>query len=383
MERPAIDQAIDLLLKEKEILLIVPEKASADAFCSMVGLSLAMEKLGKKVYMVSPSHVPQSLQFLPGTSQVHDFIETTRDLVISFPLNGVRPANVTWKQIEDTFQLVITPEKGKKYAEITPVVHSGIYPWKLVIAIGSPDLNSLGAPFADHAPFFYETPIINLDRGTSNEFYGAVNLVPVTAGTIAEVTFDLIDTLGGVNIITAEAATCLFAAILAGTHSFQSPSTTPKTFAVASQLLEQDADRQTVTRNLFKTHSLPELRLLGRGLARLKELSKGFFWSTVLKKDFDESGATGDDVPSVLQEMVERAGEHTGIILAFERNLGTIETLIYPGKISTDDRERIRKATNGTITGHFILATLGQSPVNKIENSLKEVILPQLPKLEN
>lgn len=382
MERPAIDQAIELLLGVQEILLIIPEKASADAFCSMVGLSLALEKLGKKIYMASPSHVPQSLQFLPGTSQVHDFIETTRDLVIDLPLNGVRPVNVTWTQEDDKLRLVITPEKGKKYSDVTPVAHSGLYPWKLIIAIGSPDLNSLGTPFSDHAPFFYETPIINLDRGTSNEFFGAVNLVPVTAGTIAEVTFDLIDALGGVNVITPEAATCLFAAILAGTRSFQAPNTTPRTFAIASELLEQDADRQTVTRNLFKTHSLPKLRLLGRGLARLKELSNGFFWSTILKKDFDESGAIEDDVTSALQEMVERAGERSGIILAFERTADNVETLIYPGKISVDDRERIRKALNGTITGHFILASLGQMLANKIENSLKEIILPHLPKLE-
>lgn len=382
MELTALDQATELLAKEREILILVPEKNTADTFCAMVGLSMALEKMDKQVKMISASHVPQSLQFLPGTSQVQDYLEKTTDLVIDLPLNGIRPANITWKQLENSLRIVITPERGRTFSNPMPVAQSGLYPWKLIITVGAPELNALGKPFTEHAPYFYETPILNIDRGTANDFFGTVNLVTATAGTVTEVVYELINTLGGVNIVTPEVATVLFAGILAGTRSFQSPNTTPRTFSVASELLEQDADRQTVTRNLFKTHKLPELRLMGRSLARLHEISENILWTVLLQKDFEDSGAKPDDLPVVLQEMTERAGENTPIILAFERQKDTMETLIFPGRVSKEDREQLRAKLNGTITGHFVLAALGNITPHELEKTLTDVVVMKLPKAQ-
>jgi phosphoesterase RecJ-like protein len=380
MERSALDQATDLLSRGERVLLVVPAQPSADAFCSMVGLGLALGSLGKMAMMVSASHVPAHLQFLPGTSQVRDVLERTADLVVNVPLGTVRPEHVRWEQEGETLRFVITPEKGGTFPPSAPTAVSGVYPWETIATVGSPDLSHLGPPFTEHAPFFYETPILNIDRGTANEFFGTVNLVSATAGTIAEVVYDLLDTLGGVNLLSPEVATCLYAALLTGTHSFQSPHTTPRTFAVASALLEQNADRQTVTRSLFKTHTLPELRLVGRGLARLRELSDGSLWSLLVQKDFSDSGATPETLPSVLQEIVERAGEQTPVLLVFERTAGMLETLIFPGRMSQDDRVSLEKTTKGTMTGPFVLAPLGEHAPAKAERLLAETILPHLPR---
>lgn len=380
MERTALDQAIELLGKEQEVLIVAPEKNTADAFCAMVGLAMALEKLGKKVKMVCASHVPQSLQFLPGTSQVQDYLDRTNDLLVDIPLNNTKISNVSWEQHEDVLRFIITPKRGGVFQETSAYIQNGLYPWKLIITVGAPDLNSLGAPFAEHAPYFYDTPILNIDRGTANEFFGTANMVTATAGTVTEVVYELIDALGGVNIITSEVATVLFAGLITGTRSFQSVNTTPRTFTIASALLDQEADRQTVTRNLFKTHKLPELRLLGRSMARLRELTEGILWSAVLIKDFDESGAKHDDLSTVLQEMTERAGEQTPVILVFERTKGNIEALIAAGKISQEDRENMRAKLNGTIVGHFVLVSLGDIAVTDLEKTVGEIIVPQIPR---
>jgi len=380
MERTALDQAIELLGKEQEVLIVAPEKNTADAFCAMVGLAMALEKLGKKVKMVCASHVPQSLQFLPGTSQVQDYLERTNDLLVDIPLNNTKTANISWEQHGDVLRFIITPKRGGVFQETSAYIQNGLYPWKLIITVGAADLNSLGAPFTEHAPFFYDTPILNIDRGTANEFFGTVNMVTATAGTVTEVVYELLDALGGVNIVTPEVATILFAGLLMGTRSFQSVNTTPRTFTIASELLDQEADRQTVTRNLFKTHKLPELRLLGRSMARLRELTEGVLWSAVLQKDFEESGAKHDDLAAVLQEMSERAGEQTPVILVFERVKGNIEALIAAGKISQEDREKIRAKLNGVLAGHFVLVSLGDIAIVDLEKTVGEVIVPQLPR---
>lgn len=380
MERTTLDQATDLIAGEQEILLVTPEKSPIDAFCAMVALGLALEKYGKKVKMVCASHVPQNLQFLPGTSQVQEFIERTSELVVNVPLSGARPANVAWEQNDGILRFIITPERGRVFSDPAVTMENGRYPWHLIVTVGAPDLSSLGSVFSGNANFFYETPVLNIDRGTANEFFGAVNLVSATAGTVCEITYELLEALGGVNLLTNEVATNLFAGILSGTRSFQSPTTTPRTFAIAAELLRQEADRQTVTRNLFKTRKLPELRLLGRSLARLKEVSQNVLWSLLLQKDFEDSGASPDDVISVIQEIVERSGERTQVIMVFERNKGTVETLIYPGRLSDDDKTELAGKLNGTVTGSYVLATLGNVQPSEVENNLKEIILPKIPK---
>lgn len=379
MERSTTDQAIDFLSRSARPLLVVPAEPSSDAFCSMIALGLALETLKKDVTMVSAAHVPDSLQFLPGTSQVKEFIERTRDLVIDIPTGRVRPVDLHWEHTDGTLHIIVTPEKGKNFGEIAPRVTSGMYPWDLVVTLGAADLGRLGTPFTEHADFFYRTPILNIDHGTANEFFGTVNLVSATAGTVGEVVYDLLDTLGGVNLLTPEVATCLYAAILTGTRSFQSPHTTPRTFTIASTLLDQNADRQTVTRNLFATHTLPELRLLGRTLARLREAPAGVFWSAISQYDFTESQGTPELVPAVLEEIVERAGEVVPIVIVFERTPEMLEALIALGRVSAEDRMALRDRTNGTILGPFVLVNLGKHPIQDAERLLTEMVFPRLP----
>ncbi len=379
MERPALDQAVDLLTRGEQILILVPEQPSDDAFCAMVGLALALEHLGKSVTLVATRHVPTHLQFLPGSSQIQETIQRTRDLVITVPLDDVRPTDVRWEVVGNILRFVVTPERGKTFPQEAPASVSGLYPWDRIVVIGSPDTNHLGAPFTDHASFFYETPILNIDHGTTNEFYGTVNLVPATAGTTTEVVADLLDALGGVNLLTPEVATCLFTGILTGTRSFQSPHTTPQTFAIASTLLEQGADRQTIVRHLFLTHTLPELRLTGRGLARLKTFAAGPLWTLLVQRDFTESEGTPDMLPDVLQEIVTRAGDVTPVLLAFERTPGTLEALVYPGRISAEDRAVFEERTNGVSAGPFLLVSLGQHVAGDAERALADRILQNLP----
>ncbi len=379
MERPALDQAVDMVVRGERCLLAVPEQPSSDAFASMVGLALVLEQLGKTATLVSASHVPPQLHFLPGTSQVQEEIDRTTDLLIDIPLGGVRPANVRWEQQNETLRVIVTPERGREFPTPAPTVTAGLYPWDTIVTIGSPDLNHLGGPFTEHAPFFYETPILNIDRGTANEFFGSVNLVPATAGTVAEVVYDLTDALGGVNLLTPDVATCLYTAILTGTHSFQSPQTTPRTFAIASALLEQHADQTAVTKHLFKTHALAELRLVGRALARLREHPSGVLWSLLSQRDFTESEGSPDILPMVLQEIVERAGDQRPITLVFERQPKTLEALLYAGHVSADDRQRLAELLRGTLSGPFVHVPLGTHAPTETEAVLADVLVPHLP----
>lgn len=380
VERSEVDQAVAVLTRsQRGVLVAVALEPSADAFAAALSLALALEGLGKTTTVVSPSHVPELLQFLPGTAQVSERIVPSAELRLEVPLGGQRPSHVEWEVLDDTLRITVQPERASPFPETEVNVTRGGYPWDLVITMGVPRLHALGTVFTDHARFFYDTPLLNIDRGTANEFFGTVNLVPATHGTVTEVVAELLDALGGVNLLTPEVSTGLLAGVIAGTDSFRSPTTSPNAFQTASQLIAQKADHAAVVRHLFHTHALPELRLLGRALARLQELAGGLLVSTLKQGDFAESGTTPDAVPAVFSELIEWSGERRPAALAFERRAGALEALVFLGRVSADDREAFRAATAGVSAGPFVLVNLGSALPSDAARIVAEQIVPRLP----
>ncbi len=384
-----MDEAVELLTRARRgVLLAVAATPSEDAFASMVGLSLALEGFGKPTTTASPSHVPSSLRFLPGTSQVRETIEPSGALHLTVPLNGAQPRSVEWDIVNGALEIAILPERGKTLPDAPVNVRRNAFPWDCVITVGVPHLRVLGAPFAAHPDLFSTTPLLNIDHGTRNEFFGTVNLVPATSATIAEVVLELLDVLGGVNLLTPDVATCLLTGVVAGTSSFRSASTTPRTFEAAAQLVAQEADQQTIVRHLFQTHALSELRLLGRVLTRLQELpnttggepdTAPLLLSVLTHQDFTETDASPDSAPHVFREFLERVGERRRAVLAFEREPGTLEALVALGRVSGEDRDVFRAEMRGALVGPWVLLNLGAVSPSEAASVVAEQIRPRLP----
>ncbi len=381
MDRSSVDQAVELLTRAREggVLLVVPADPSADAFAAMVALGLALDHLQMPAAMVSPSHVPPLLQFLPGTSQVHELLPESPELTLRVPLGGHRPGHIDWEVVDGTLVISVHPEGSAPFPETAVQLERGSYPWRCIVTVGAPRLHALGNLFTNHTELFYGTPIVNVDRGTANEFFGAVNLVPATAGTVTEVVADLLDALGGTNVLTPDVSTCLLAGLVAGTDSFRAPHTAPQTFQLASQLVTQEADRAAIVRRLFHTHALTELRLLGRALTRMEELRLDVLVSILAHGDFADTDTTPDAAPGILGELLEWVGERRHIVLAFERTPGTLEALVALGRVSADDRETFRAALGGVLAGPFVLANLGAVPMPDARKMIEETIVPRLP----
>lgn len=307
-----LQQAQLILEKSTRVLLIIPPRASLDAFASMVALYLALlRKKPDQADAISPSHVPYNLQFLPGSSQVLMQPHTRTDIVLD--IAGVNQiVNIHTETLSKGLRLHIMVPEGTKVTkdQLETLVRS--LPYDAAIVIGAPDLEALGNIFTSHADFFYNTPIINIDRSADNEHYGTVNLVDLTAGSIAEITYELIAHLTPQP--DQSIATALYAGIIAGTDSFQKPSTTPRSFKLAAQLLEQQADREAVIRYLVKTKPLALLKLLGRLYAHLKYQEHTRIFSSYLsEEDFKESGASLHHLPLAFKELTNNISNFSAL----------------------------------------------------------------------
>src|SRR3989344_1086779 len=318
MSLPEIQQALTVLNKSNRVLLLVPEKPSVDAFSSMMALSLALIKTGKQeVHSVSPSHVPLELQFLPGSSQVLMNPQLKPGIIIDIA-NVTKLVEIKQEQLKGGMRIQLVLEEGVEATADLIETHVRQMPYDVIVIFGASDLVDLGSLFTNHADFFYNTPVINIDHRAANEHFGTINIVDITASSIAEITYELTLTITEQNI-DADIATALYAGIVGATQSFQKPSTTPHAFQVAADLMQHQAHTEIVIQQLIKTKPLSLLKLAGRTYARLRHDEHGrLFWSILRELDFVESGSSYQHIPLVMAELTNNISGYNAACILYE-----------------------------------------------------------------
>ncbi len=369
MSLPEIQQAIAVLKRSQSVLLLVPKKTSTDAFSSMLALSLALAKEdGKEVHCVSPSHVPEALQFLPGSSQVLMAPQLKPGIIID--IAGIsKLSDIRQEQLKGGIRIQLVLEEGMEVTADLIETHVRQMPYDSIVLFGASDLADLEDLFTNHADFFYNTPIINIDRMATNEHFGTVNIVDITASSIAEITHELISAIAK-SSMDADIATALYAGIVGATESFQKPSTSPHAFQIAAELMEEKARTEIVIQQLIKTKPLSLLKLAGRTYARLRHDEHGrLFWSILRELDFIESGATPDQIPLVIQELVNNVSGYNAASILYEDNAKQYTLYISLGKGLSKRTKEIQEQLTARKENNLLVIPLQAVSLEEAEKS--------------
>lgn len=374
-----LQQAEKIISRSMCTLLIVPEQASLDAIASMIALFLTLEaQRSGSVDAVSHAHVPSTLQFLPGSSQVRTWPKRSPEIVLDIADAG-QVTDIRQEKIQGGLRLHATFAEGTTLTrdQIELSVHSA--PYDAIIVFGAADLEALGPVYTEHTDFFYHTPTINVDRRADNEQFGTVNLVDITAGSIAEVTGDLISHLTG-GVLDDAQATALYAGIVAGTDSFQKPSTTPRSFQMAAKLMTYAIDRDQIIQYLIKTKPIELLKLTGRAYARLRyDEHLRLFWSLVRPIDFQESGGSAADIPKVTRELVNNIAGYTAAFILYEDTDQRFRIFLQLGQGLNQQRAEIQALLSASQDQGGLVVALSAHSLEEAERAALEKIRAFLP----
>lgn len=359
MELSAKQQIHELIKKSKHILLITKQDFNEDSIGSLLAMGLVLEKMGgHEVDMVCAGMIASSLKFLPTYDKVEDSVDGSKNFVITLDTSESKVAQFSYDFDEDgnKLNIYITPEHGNYNTKHVVTKPSG-FKYNLIVCIDCSDLEKLGKIYEENTELFYETPIINIDSSSTNEQFGEVNLVDVTASSTAEVLYSLVESFGE-KYIDENIANCLLTGIVAGTRSFQTAATTPKSFTVAAQLIAMGADQQKIVKNIFKNKSLSTLKLWGRALARVQfDEEKKIAWTLINCQDFQKTDSKNEnDIFGVEEEIIMSVDLAETVIIFYEFEPGKVKAIF---KVTKDvEREKIRdifmgKKRNGLISIDF------------------------------
>ena len=320
-------QVLEQLRKTERPLIVFRKDWNPDAAASAVALASALEGAGKKCEIVCDGfEAPAHLAFLPQLKRVHAEMSALRTFVISVDTQKSRIGELSYETKDGFLHIYLTPKNGALEAEHVRTSATD-YRHDLIITIDTPDLASLGAVRDTAADFFFRTPVLNIDHSIANERYGQINSVESTAASTSEVVYRLLRELE--RPIDAELATALLTGIVSKTRSFKSGAITPQTLTAASDLVAAGAKRDLIVSSLYRTKTIPVLRLWGRALARLKFDSTLKLVSSVLtRQDFALSGASEAALPDVIDDLILSSPDAETIVLIHEREDGRICCLI-------------------------------------------------------
>lgn len=296
-----IQVAINRLASASSILILVPG-SSGDGLAAGLALRAFLRKLDKDAVVLGLETISERFLFLPHISEVLASVDLTKSFVIDVSAKRTQVSELTYKKEDDKLSIFLKPAAGN-LTEQDISFRTSNFPYDLVVVLGVGSFEQLGNFYASHTDLFFETPVLNIDFRATNENYGQINLVNLSATSCSEIVLDLINEFE-VSLLDEIIATQLLAGIIAETNSFQHIRTTPQTFIKASQLVSLGAKQQDIIGNLYKTKSLGLLKLWGRVLAKLEQDEAiGLVYSAVNTNDIIRSGANMSDVENIIKEM--------------------------------------------------------------------------------
>ncbi len=311
-------QALEQITRAKRILIVSKEHAGHDAISSSVACFLFFKKMGKICDIVIPDfQTSQAPAFLPSITDIKPKVGAMRAFHITLDVKDVPLGELMYDVRDQKLDITIIPKSGEWSPKDVSMNH-GEDRYDLVVSLNCPDLHSLGALSREHADFLYRTTILNIDHDVTNEHWGQINLVDLNGVSTTEVLFGLFEKWNR-HLIDEHLATALLTGMIATTKSFRTANVTPKTLSAASQLVAMGAKREEIVHGLWRTRTVPTLKLWGRGLARLQQDHElGLVWTNLTRHDFIETGASEDSLDDVVSELISYAPDAKVIVFIYE-----------------------------------------------------------------
>lgn len=327
MELSTYQQIADYINRSRKILLALPLHVTVDRLCSAFALNQILQKLGKETAVAASTAALPHVGFVSDMPQVVQNMNSGQSLVIEISTARAQLEELSYQTSPDKVEIFLKAKDGQFSPEDVST-SAATTAYDLIITLGVQTLEDLGELYQKNTDLFFNTPKINIDTQAANEYFGAINLIDVTASSVAEITAQVIGSLE--EAVTDEnIATSLLGGIIANTHSFQDPATTPKTLTTASSLIAQGARQQDIIQSLFKTKDFSLLKLWGRALARLKTLPEvSLLYSQLNRSDFEKTGENNKRLVAVLRELLENVTGFQVIALMGEQEDGGVRLLL-------------------------------------------------------
>ena len=228
------------------ILVALSSDPSVDEMAAAIGLSLYLDRIGKRVTAIYSGNTPNALEFLkPEETFEHD-TDILQDFVIA--LNKEKADHLRYKLDGDYVKIFITPYRSRITSEDLEFSY-GDFNVDLVLALDVANGVDLDDALREHGRIMHDAVVVNITTGKPGKL-GEIEWSDKSASSVSEMVAELLYGMNNKEKLGKEEATAFLTGIVAATNRFANAGTTPKTMKLSSRLMESGANQQLISKNI-------------------------------------------------------------------------------------------------------------------------------------
>ncbi len=248
-------EVVEELRRRNSFVMVSHVKPDGDTLGAGLALGLALKRMGKRVAYFQQDSIPRNLRFLPEAELV------SRDLPADLP--------------EDTLYVFCDMSDRKRAGDLLDGVE--------------------------------RENVLDIDHHLGNALFGKLNFVIEHECSTGTVVMHLLRGLG--VPVDPPIATCILATIMTDTGGFMHSNTTPEALELAAELMQQGADKERITEEIFLRKRVAATKLLGRIIEAMRFEHDGrYCYSYVDDTMLEMTGADGEDTEDVVNTLLGQEG---------------------------------------------------------------------------
>ena len=239
-------EVINRISESKNVLIALSSDPSVDEMAAAIGLSLYLDRLGKRATAIYSGTTPNALEFLKPEDTFESSADTLQDFVIA--INKDKADHLRYKLDGEYVKVYITPYRTR-VSESDLEFSYGDYNVDLVLALDVNNGIDLDSALREHGRIMHDAVIVNITTGSPGKF-GEIEWSDKSASSVSEMIATLLYEGGAEQPINKDEATAFLTGIVAATNRFSNAKTTSVTMQISSQLMESGANQQLVAKNI-------------------------------------------------------------------------------------------------------------------------------------
>lgn len=230
----------------ESILVALSKDPNVDEMTAAIGMTMALDKMGKHAIAIYSGKTPNALEFLKPEDTFEPNTNSLQDFIIA--LNKEKADHLRYKIEGDFVKVYITPYKTTISESDLEFSHGEVNV-DLIISFDVEEIEDLDAALEKHGRIMHDAGSINISNGKPGRI-GGVEWNKPEASSVSEMVSELLEYMG--QTIDKNIATALLTGIVAATERFSNEKTTPSTMTIASNLMKNGADQQLIISNINK-----------------------------------------------------------------------------------------------------------------------------------
>lgn len=241
-----IAKIVGKIADSHNILIALSADPSVDEISSAIGLSLFLDKLGKRATAIYSGATPNALEFLKPGETFETSADTLQDFVIA--INKEKADHLRYKLDGDYVRIYITPYRTKVSKDDLEFSY-GDFNVDLVLALDVANGADLDQALREHGRIMHDATVVDITTGNPGRL-GEIEWSDKTSSSVSEMISKMIYSMDVKEKIGRDEATAFLTGIVASTNRFSAPNTSAETMRIASKLMESGADQQLISKNI-------------------------------------------------------------------------------------------------------------------------------------